>query len=401
MVAVLINLILYLVTLLFYWKKVKTIDNGLILLFTYTFVAFACLVNLILNPLDQIEYTFLPFIYLFIINLFFFRPFLQSKINITDKLKIKKSPIYFIFIYLYIILAGVVLFYGYDSTIQIILRNDWNSVRQDIYVGNNIVYENQLERFAKIFTGFLQPMAILFFFYLLTDEFSRKHRVTIIMLLLAIILPSTITIISVASRGMVILLFVQFLVSYFIFKNKFSKKINQTIFKGGIALLAVFLIYSISVTKSRFEENASSDLGAQDSLIFYFGHSMLTFAYGLTDTIREFLWGDYLLGKEEILKVGIDNLLGTHFDTKFFTYVGGLYLDFGPFFTLIIAVIFPLIMSLIFQFKKNVDMADLMIYVYYLTFLINGVFVVGIGYYIGWIMIFFIYFIFKTVKLIA
>ena len=128
---------------------------------------------------------------------------------------------------------------------------------------------------------------------------------------------------------------------------------------------------------------------------------MLTFAYGLTDTIREFLWGDYLLGKEEILKVGIDNLLGTHFDTKFFTYVGALYLDFGPFFTLIIAVIFPLIMSLIFQFKKNVDMADLMIYVYYLTFLINGVFVVGIGYYIGWIMIFIIYFIFKTVKLIA
>ncbi len=401
MVAVLINLILYLVTLLFYWKKVKTIDNGLILLFTYTFVAFACLVNLILNPLDQIEYTVLPFIYLFIINLFFFRPFLQSKINITDKLKIKKSPIYFIFIYLYIILAGVVLFYGYDSTIQIILRNDWNSVRQDIYAGNNNVYENQIERFAKVFIGFLQPMAILFFFYLLTDEFSRKHRVTIIMLLLAIILPSTITIISVASRGMVILLFVQFLVSYFIFKNKFSKKINQTIFKGGIALLAVFLIYSISVTKSRFEENASSDLGAQDSLIFYFGHSMLTFAYGLTDTIREFLWGDYLLGKEEILKVGIDNLLGTHFDTKFFTYVGALYLDFGPFFTLIIAVIFPLIMSLIFQFKKNVDMADLMIYVYYLTFLINGVFVVGIGYYIGWIMIFIIYFIFKTVKLIA
>ena len=104
MVAVLINLILYLVTLLFYWKKVKTIDNGLILLFTYTFVAFACLVNLILNPLDQIEYTVLPFIYLFIINLFFFRPFLQSKINITDKLKIKKSPIYFVFIYIYIIL---------------------------------------------------------------------------------------------------------------------------------------------------------------------------------------------------------------------------------------------------------------------------------------------------------
>ncbi len=401
MVAVLINLILYLVTLLFYWKKVKTIDNGLILLFTYTFVAFACLVNLILNPLDQIEYTVLPFIYLFIINLFFFRPFLQSKINITDKLKIKKSPIYFVFIYIYIILGGVVIFYGYDKVAETILRNDWNSVRQDVYSGDTVVYENQLERFAKIFTGFLQPMAILFFFYLLTDEFSRKHRVTIIMLLLAIILPSTITIISVASRGMVILLFVQFLVSYFIFKNKFSKKINQTIFKGGIALLAVFLIYSISVTKSRFEENASSDLGAQDSLIFYFGHSMLTFAYGLTDTIREFLWGDYLLGKEEILKVGIDNLLGTHFDTKFFTYVGALYLDFGPFFTLIIAVIFPLIMSLIFQFKKNVDMADLMIYVYYLTFLINGVFVVGIGYYIGWIMIFIIYFIFKTVKLIA
>lgn len=401
MPELIINFFLYFSLLFFYWKKYKAIDNGFVLISTYCFVALACLINYSINESEWKNISINALLFLFFINLLFFRPFFKRTDDISDKLKIKNSPVYFVFIYLYIISAGFVIFYGYDSAVQTILKNDWNAVRQDVYSGNNVMYENQIERFSKMFSGFLQPMAILFFFYLLTDEFSKKHKITIVLLLFAIILPSFLTIISIASRGMLIVLFFEFLVSYFIFKKKFSSKINKIISVGALFFTIIFLIYSISVTKSRFEENASSDLGAQDSLIFYFGHSMLTFAYGLTDTIREFLWGDYLLGKEEILKVGIDNLLGTHFDTNFYTYVGALYLDFGPFFTFIIAVIFPLIMSLIFQFKKNVDMADLMIYVYYLTFLINGVFVVGIGYYIGWIMIFIIYFIFKTINLIT
>ena len=400
---VIINFLLYLSALLFHWKRFKVIDNGFILLATYSFVALACVFHYMATPLDWKGIALLPLLYLFVVNLLFFRPYLVNNNKILDKTSIKKSPVYFIFIYIYILLAGVVIFYGYDKVAETILRNDWNAVRQDVYSGDNAIYENQLERYAKIFTAFLQPMAILFFFYLLSEEFVKKHLITILLLLLAIIIPSVLTIVSVASRGMVVLLIVQFLVSYFIFKKNISKKTNKIIKLGSLFFLVVFLIYSFSVTKSRFGESSSGGMSgdAENSLIFYFGHSMLTFASGITDTIRSFLWGDYLFGKEEILKVGIDNLLGTHFDTNFFTYVGALYLDFGPFFTVIIAIVFPSLMALIFKKKKSLDMADLMIYVYYLTFLINGVFVVGIGYYIGWMMIFLIYIIFKTIKLIT
>lgn len=403
MLAVIINFFLYLCALLFHWKRFKVIDNGFVLLATYSFVALACVFHYSANPNDWKGISLLPLFYLFIVNLLFFRPYLRNNYIISDKIRIKHSPSYFVFIYIYIILAGIVLFYGYDKLAETILRNDWNAVRQDVYSGDTAIYQNQLERLAKVFTGFLQPMAILFFFYLLSEEFTKKHLITIILLLLAIIMPSFLTIVSIASRGMVILLVIQFLVSYFIFKKNIAKKTNKVIGIASLVFVAIFLLYSISVTKSRFGESAAGGMSgdAQDSLLFYFGHSMLTFADGLTDSIRSFLWGDYLLGKEEILKVGIDNLAGTHFDTNFYTYVGALYLDFGPFFTFIIALIFPFLMALIFQYKKKLDMADLMIYVYYLTFLINGVFVVGIGYYIGWLMIFGIYIIFKTVKLIA
>ena len=400
---VIINFLLYLSALLFHWKRFKVIDNGFILLATYSFVALACVFHYMATPLDWKGIALLPLLYLFVVNLLFFRPYLVNNNMISDKIRISKSPVYFIFIYVYILLAGVVIFYGYDKVAETILRNDWNAVRQDVYSGDNAIYENQLERYAKIFTAFLQPMAILFFFYLLSEEFVKKHLITILLLLLAIIIPSVLTIVSVASRGMVVLLIVQFLVSYFIFKKNISKKTNKIIKLGSLFFLVVFLIYSFSVTKSRFGESSSGGMSgdAENSLIFYFGHSMLTFASGITDAIKSFLWGDYLFGKEEILKVGIDNLLGTHFDTNFFTYVGALYLDFGPFFTVIIAIVFPSLMALIFKKKKSLDMADLMIYVYYLTFLINGVFVVGIGYYIGWMMIFLIYIIFKTIKLIT
>jgi cation transport ATPase len=163
-------------------------------------------------------------------------------------------------------------------------------------------------------------MAVLFFFYLLSENFPKKHTVTIILLLFAILIPSFFTIVSVDSRGMVVLLAVQFLVAYFIFKKNISNKINKKIKYTSLIFLSLFAIYSISVTKSRFGESSSGGLSneAQDSLIFYLGHSMLTFAYGITDTIKEFFWGDYILGNEEILKIGIDNMLGTHFDTNFF-----------------------------------------------------------------------------------
>ena len=402
MPELIINFFLYFSLLFFYWKKYKVIDNGFILLATYTFVALACLINYLFNPSEWQDISLISLLYLFIVNLLFFRPFLNNNSNLSSKIKIEKNPLYYIFIYLYIFFAIIVIYYGYDSVITTIIKNDWSAVRNDVYSGNNAIYVSQQERYAKIFTGFLQPMAVLFFFYLLSENFPKKHTVTIILLLFAILTPSFFTIVSVASRGMVVLLAVQFLVAYFIFKKNISNKINKKIKYTSLIFLSLFAIYSISVTKSRFGESSSGGLSneAQDSLIFYLGHSMLTFAYGITDTIKEFFWGDYILGNEEILKIGIDNMLGTHFDTNFFTYVGAIYLDFGPFFTFVIALVFPFLMSIIFQYKKKLDMADLMIYLYYLTFLINGVFVVGIGYYIGWVMIFIIYFIFKTIRLI-
>lgn len=403
MLPVIINFFLYLSVLLFHWRKFKVIDNAFLLLAMYAFISLACVFNYISAPQEWEGISIFPLLYLFCINLMFFRPFLINNNTIIEKVQIKNSPIYFIFIYLYIILSGVVVYYGYQSAVLTVLKNDWNAVRADVYSGDSVLYTNQLERFAKIFTGFLQPMAILFLFYLLSEEFLKKRFITIFLLFLAAIIPSLLTIISVASRGLVVLLIFQFLVCYFIFRKNIAKRTNKIIATTALVFLGLFLTYSISVTVSRFGEssNGGSADGAQNSLIFYFGHSMLTFSYGIVDTIKEFLWGKYIFGNQEILTVGIDNLLGTHFGTNFCTYVGALYLDFGPFFTFIIALVFPFLMSMIFRYKKKLDIADLMIYVYYLTFLLNGVFVIGIGYYIGWLIIFIIYIIFKTIKFIA
>jgi oligosaccharide repeat unit polymerase len=166
-----------------------------------------------------------------------------------------------------------------------------------------------------------------------------------------------------------------------------------------MALFTTFFLYSIAVTVSRFGDNAKGS-----SLLSYFGHSMLTFNYGLADSIHTYMNGEYFFSwffdKLGLTQYGgvEHSVLGTHFGTAFYTFVGAWYLDFGPLGTFIIAIIFPFIISLCFRYKKSVDIADIYMFLFYMDYLVMGVFVIGRGNALVWLMAFLIYGIFKIIK---
>ena len=150
------------------------------------------------------------------------------------------------------------------------------------------------------------------------------------------------------------------------------------------------MVFVLSVSNSRF---GSSFLSS--SLLHYFSHSFLAFNYGVADSITDFAYGKYFFNKI-FGSIPLDfDYLGTHFDTSFITFVGTLYIDFGPIGTFLIAMIIPVFFNGIIKRRKRIDFSDLYIYSFYLNYLFIGVFVIGYDNFLNWAIALGFYKIFK------
>ena len=133
-------------------------------------------------------------------------------------------------------------------------------------------------------------------------------------------------------------------------------RVKVNLYVGAVAI--VFIVYLIIIAFSRFSSVGSTYGGdVNASLIYYSGHSMLTFDDGIADSIKRYLWGDFFIGSESIQGKDVDSMLGTHFGSRFFTYIGGFYLDFGPIFTYQMRILFAFSMYLFLWEYLYMDVA--------------------------------------------
>lgn len=393
MELVIFNASLYVVSLLIYWRKRRKTDAGLILLAVYSTIAIAGVFYYASNP-HVWKLQLWSFIYLFVVVMLFFRPYFFDSDILYQKLYVRNKQILKIFTFLYILLAYIAIFYSINQAIENIESGAWSIIRNQLYEDEIELYTNQLERVAKIISGYLRPVAIILFFYYLTNKELKK--IWLIILGLAIIAPMALTAINTASRGLLVNLAASLFIGYMIFRKGIPNSAKRVLVIVSLILISLALSFSLAVTVSRFGESQKDS-----SLLSYFGQSMLNFNYGLTDSIRKFGNGKYFF--DWFLPfLGIDqikgNSLGTHFGTGFFTFVGAWYIDFGPIGTFLIALFLPVIIGSRFRFKHKVDIADLYIYMFYLEYLINGVFVIGRGYALSWFMAIIIYIVLKVIR---
>lgn len=394
---VIINALLYIYVLRKHWKTTHKMDCGFLILTAYCATAIMCVVNYYINS-DRFDLHLLPFVFLFVVLMIFFIPYLKNTDNLANRILIPNLKILDFFSYFYIACAIFSVVLSWNDMKAAFEAEEWNDVIGKVFEEGVVLYHSNFERFCKNICSYTQVLALIMAFHYYTK--NRYRPIMGFMLFVSAIMSMATTTVIAASRGAFAGMFIKLLAGFVLFLPLFKHKAKTFLVRGGLAILAIFLIYTISVTYSRFAD-ITYDTAFDDptsSLIYYFGHSMLRFNDGLMDSIQQFMWGDYFLGIRDGYQYGIDAVLGTHCNGAFYTFVGALYLDFGPVFTLLLAFVLSQYLLSVYE-KPVLQIADIYIYYYFFCFMINGVFVVGRGYYLTILMAFVLYWILKLLTL--
>jgi len=231
----------------------------------------------------------------------------------------------------------------------------------------NFYYINWLFWFATQVSSYTSLLALILGFMYLRD---KKHRFLSYSTIALFGLNTLSSAIYASSRGMIIDAGFMIIYLFIFLYPQLRKATKQFILLATTIVLIIVSGFIIDVTVSRF----SSDF-ALDSIIWYFGHPPITFNNGIA-IIKEYSWGKYTLG----ILLGDYNInqsaVGGSWGRDFYTFVGWLFIDWGP-----IGVVFW--GSIIFFFmrkiinKNNYKISDLILIFYYLGFLTQGVFVIG------------------------
>ena len=390
MTLVIGNALLYLITLLVYWHKQRRMDYGFVTIAFYLIVAICCIFEYIAEP-HRWELTAWPFVYLFIANLIRFLPLFSSSDKIAAKVYYNRSiniPGLQIFCGIYIIFALITTICYFPLAWDSLQSGAWASIRDSTYEEEFHLFQNPiLNIIANLSTHFTIAVIVIYFFLLTQPRISKAFKTT---LLISTITPMALTALVIAARGHIFTLLFNFLLGFLCFRQYIPKRTKRTLLVWAIVFGGILGLYTIAVTIARFGQESDS------SLLYYFGHSMLTFDYGLTDTIDTYGKGAYTFRRFVNYVVhDLDWTLGTHFGTSFFTFVGSLYIDFGPLGTMIAVTLLAISVRVLIR-KHNLDLADMFIYLFYISTVLNGALITAPD--LGWrcLLAFIIYIMLKT-----
>ena len=391
-ILVIFNSLLYIIALYRHWSITRKTDVGFVLLLIYAFIAVFCAANYFRVPKMFPGLSLWPFLYLFIVLMLFMRPFLTYSSVIIGKVDFGNGKLLKRFSQLYVFLGIITVYYGYNDIYTTLFLSDWKDViGESFQEGGHELYRNQVERLSKIFCGYTSFLALIASFYYMSSS-QRKYLLSSCLLFLFLFTILYTGIVN-GSRGVFVGVIFQVLVGYALFKDHIVPKVKKILGLSGIIAISLIISILAALTITRFSKvNWDADYDDPISSAFsYLGQSMLVFNDGIADSIQKYMWGDFMFGTNAgLYKNGLDAVLGTHCDSLFFTFVGCLYLDFGPIFTLFLALLIPQLICKSIE-KKKVKISSLFLYVYFATFIASGVFVVGSGYYIVLLMTFLIY----------
>ena len=390
-----INALIYTIWGVIYRKSHSSFDMYQLLALLYAATAIMCFLYKIEEPELYHNISFFPFLYLFVAILLFLYPVKKLDLNwatisIQDNRFLKYLSYIFIGFSFYAIYASL------THTTELIQAAAWNELKNQTYVDADSVqiYNSAIQRLALNISAYLSPFGLVYAFYLLTKD--RFNKLLVFSLFVSIIGPSFMMAIADASRGMIVKLAIKLLVGYLLFKNSIPQNRKRLIKIGFIGVLIGFLSFTIAVTISRFGNDE-----AGSSVFMYFGHSMLAFNDGLFYNMQDYAWG------KKFFDWFIDLFGGnSYFDTAkagctcagaFVTFVGSLFIDFGPFLTIFLPFITLKVVGPFFA-KKSLALSDCIIIVFYVTTMANGIFVSPKGRALAWVMTFVIYYIVRIIE---
>lgn len=401
MSLILLNAFLYIALLLFYWKKTKIVDCGFLLISVWAIVA-VCGVFLYIDDTSIWQLTLQPFLYLFVTFVVYARMYVLPHKGVkrtVEDLAFQKNSVLDVMCIAFIVCALFNLLNSDFSmsavSVEDIERNAVDNYQDHVESMEEKGYTNIIERITLNYCSWFKVAALIGMYNLL----CQRRNGFAYLLGFCIFIPTFITSILNGTRGTLFTEILLLLSAYFLYKKYIPKETKKSLYLIAGILGSLSLVFVLAVTVSRFGD---SKMGASDSVLWYFGQSMLYFDYGLADCVNGKLYGlrtfktllsFFGMGLPEGFRA--DFFLGTNFGTNFTTFVGMLILDFGFLGTFIIGIIVPWIINKLCSYNPSYTVASIYLYLFFLNRLILGVFANGSGIDIQYIVALFFYFLFR------
>ena len=355
-------ILLWVITLIWYQHKNKNFDAGSFIIVMYIIYAVFSIMTINDDSIPQLTnyepLTLFPYLYLYTMMMIALTPAIYQHTNPTDRIDYPKTNILRITATI-IIIAAVLTLPGIVSDFQ----NGLMSIFTDAEAGKK-AYMEQIDNASNVGGAIRNLPAILFnsfsdigiflLFYFMT--MSKKNYKIIYGLLFANVINLIMPIMR-GQRSGVALAFLTIICGYFLFKQYLSPKLNTVIKKIGIVFIGIITLPVAAITISRF---GSEKAGVATFINWYIGQGNIYFNnHALDDNgIR---YGDRTLN---LFKRLVDSKTSMNYverreiysklkinDEVFSTFVGDFTIDFGPFFAVIIFIVFNFFV--IYSFQKN------------------------------------------------
>lgn len=301
--------------------------------------------------------TLLPYLYLLFVLGLSFIPILRidnSKIKYVSARNYEKLlfavSVIFIFVSILPLVENIYqLFYVLNSDYSYQLSNVYDTKRLE----NIVTWHSEIgKKFNTLLLVVNKVTPVLLFYWLSSHKVSLRFKIFSMLPVVNSVLHSFL----MSSRASLFMDCVYLLFCILLFKHTFSSQLWKNITRSAFIALSGGVGLFLLITISRFDVNISQrySFSLVSWLAIYAGESALRFNVFMWN-IKEYMIGDYTFSGIKYLlgfDVPTDLLLREFylyfkiglFPNVFYTYVGDLYGDFGPYITILLVgiAVFPI-----------------------------------------------------------
>lgn len=275
---------------------------------------------------------------------------------------------------------------------------------------NSLVVKNSIiNRIHLLYAG-MRPLAIGLSVVLLFVNTNIKNKKLNNIFAITTFLESVRYIIVQVGRGQMVITFCVYAITLFLIRDYLSSKIKKTIIFYGLPVLGLGVIFFVLITLSRFGDNA------EFFMYKYMGEPMNNFNGILWDKLKDNTMGQsyfsvifrFVLGGERFINVEeryeyMEQVTGIP-PFIFYTYIGGLIIEFGKYIPIIIVLIINRLSSKI-KTKGKINLFTVILYIFLSYFYTYGVFTFPIPsfdmFILLYVFIFYLLFGRETKKIVA
>jgi len=327
-------------------------------------------------------------LYFYLICIMAFVP-LRNSYRLAEHLEIKETLLFKILLGIYVVMAIISCYDYYLMLQEELTQGDWATLKENVYKNDIHLKNGIIDILARLYTKSLKYAVICYGFYCLTIN-TKPVRYGLFFIAMGII-PSIIKDLAFAFRGglgvdIMLLLFV-----YLIFEGRIEKKNVKYINTIFVVTAIAVVLLTLAITVSRF------DVESNNSLVSYFGQSMIDYNAGIASRINNYAGGRYFFSS--LIGADVDKLLldsnygiATNDGKNLDTFVGPLLIDFGFIGGFIVILTTSILLNKYLK-SRQYGLVKCSVLIFYVNFLLTGAFHIanGFAYDILWFIIFSIF----------